>query len=271
MRVVRDLCGKIIPAPFDMIYNTNTDGNGTTARYKGSLCKIVNFDDVDKGYFVTFAGETDSMENVIGILEEDVAASTTYGLEATAATGNWVRKKITPIGPTTVIRAEYVQKDAAAVDNRDTGATGSAASTSLTTAADLGAADWFIGGWFYFLTGNNAGYLHYCVDNANTTGVCTLRTALVNAVASGDYFLCIAPPFALKVDFNATYTDIKSETVIASMTDEIIGIDYWIKAPGIGMEHLTPSKHDGIKIANARFYHDFCLTFENVFTRPIRA
>jgi len=175
-----------------------------------------------------------------------------------------------PCGPTTVVEAEYVQADAAGTDNTRTGITGAAAATSITVASSIGTADVLIGAWIYFLTGANANYLHFIRDNGSTTAI-TLRTALVNAVTATDTFLLIMPPMAPTVDFNATYTDIKSEYVKASMTDEIGGIDYFISAPGIRKTKLTQTAHDGKSIRLARFYHQFVLPFENYWSNPNRA
>ena len=268
MRIIRDMCSGIVPAPFDVIYNTNCDGSGTTARYKGSLVKAQDHNDEDLGRFFTHAGETTAMENVCGILEEDVAVSATYVLNVASGSGNWVRKMMSPVLPSTILEAEYMQTDEAGADNRDTAYVGAAAATSLTIPS-CGTADILIGGWIYFLTGSNANYLHYIRDNNNTTGA-TLRTALVNAVATGDYCLVILPPLAIFVDFNATYTGIKSECVEASTTDEICGIETFISAPGIAKRKLAQDL-DGLKISNARFFHQFTVPYENYWCSPNRA
>lgn len=268
MRVVRDLCGAIQPSPFDIIYNTDLAASGTNARYKGSLVKAMDHDDVDNGLFFTFAGLATAMEDVCGVLEEDVAASTTYLMNVASGSGNFVRKKMTPVTGTTVLEAEYSRKDAAGTDNTDTAYSGSAGSTSL-TCPSTGAVDILIGGWIYFLDGSNADYLHYIRDNNATTTI-TLRTALVNAVASGDTCLVILPPLTPKVDFDATYTGIKSECVNGNITDEICGIDTFISAPGLAKRKLGQDL-DGKKIANARFFHQFTVPYENFWTSPNRA
>jgi len=270
MRAVKDLCGTMQPSPFDVIYNTNEGGSGSTARYRGSLVKAQDHDRRTNGKFFTFAGDTTALENVCGILEEDVAASTTYLMNVASGSGNYVRRKMTPITGTTVIEAEYVHKDAAGTDNRDSGFAVSAAGTTVTANASIGTADILIGSWVYFLTGSNANYLHYIRDNNSTTGI-TLRTAVVNAVTATDYFLLVQPALVEKVDFNATYTDIKSEFVAASNPDEICGIETFISAPGIPKQKLDQAKHDGKYIANARFFHHFTLPYENYWTSPNRA
>ena len=252
MRVIRDLMVGNGPVPFDIWYNGDLAADSTTLRYRGSLCKVMDYNDIDHGVFVTFAGLTTAMENVCGILEEEHGTSGNYLPDD--ATYGVQRRKMTPIFPSTVIRAEYAQKDAAGTDNRLSGMTGSAGGTSLTIS--ITTADTMIGGWIYFLTGANAGYLHYVTDNNTTT---MTVSALANAVASGDYALAILPPVCRRCDFDATYTGIKSIVDDNSMGDTIVGIEHWISAPGIGMTKLDRNKHNGLKIDGAKFYHDFVI------------
>ena len=115
-----------------------------------------------------------------------------------------------------------------------------------------------IGGWVYFLTGANAGYLNHVKNN--TTSVITFSTVLANAVVSGDTFLVIQPPFCTVVDFDATYSNLKSEADDAATTDAVSGLDHSIEAIGTPMEKLDKSKHDGLNIGTkAKFYHDFTI------------
>ena len=253
MRVVRDLAIGAAPSPFDVVYNGDLAADSTTKRYKGSLVKLMDIDDVDHGAFFTFAGLATAMENVFGILEEEQPTSGNY-LPDDASYG-MVRRKVTPILPTSVIRAEYGQTDAAGTATTDTGGTATAASTTFTIT--ITTADYMIGGWVYFLTGSNAGYLHYITNNSTTTA--TFATAVTNAVASTDTFLVISPPTERLIDFDATYTGLKSEIDDGSRADAIIGLEHWIAAPGIGLTKLDRDKHDGLKIDNAKFYHDFVI------------
>ncbi len=257
MRVVRDLAIGAAPAPFDIIYNGALAADSTTTRYRGSLCKFMDFDDVDHGNFTTFAGLATELENLCGILEEEVSVG---WLPDDAANG-LIRRKMTPILPTSVIRAEYVQIDAAGTANTDTSATGTAASATFTIT--ITTADRMIGGWIYFLTGLNAGYLHYITNN--TTSVATFATAQNFTTVSADTFLVISPPTERLIDFNATFTDIKSEIDDGSRANQIVGIDHWISAPGHSMTKLDRNKHDGLEIANAKFYHDFTIPVSNAW------
>lgn len=258
-KVVRDLSGALGPIPIELPYLSNYDAStaaGTSARYKGSLVALHEYDDIDHGVMATFATTGTECENLIGILAEDVAASTTYTLDIASATGDWVRKKIFPILPSSIIRGEYARADSAGTATTDTAYSGSAGSTTLTAPTQGGTADANIGAWIYFLTGSNANYLHYIRDSSATTSM-TLRTALVNAVTSSDTCLFINPPFTRLMDFNATLTGITSECVYTSRTVNVVGLDYWLQAPGVPLQKLDPSLHDGQKIADARFYHDF--------------
>ena len=269
MRAIRDLTGNQPPVPLDLPYNGDLTVDSVTTRYKGSLVKVMDYDSIANGLFLTFAGLTTAMENIFGILEEEQPTSgnylpndTTYGM---------TRRKITPILPSTIIRAEYGQTDAAGTDTYDTGATGSAATTTFTISVTT--ADTFIGGWIYMLNGSEANYLHYVTDNS--TAALTLATALNYTVASGDDFLVIQPATCRRCDFDATYTGIVSEVDDGSKTDPIVGLDHWITAPGLPMEKLDRDKHDNLYIPHARFYHDFLLpgdqTYTNVFTYGIKA
>jgi len=268
MKVVKDLLGGIKPATIELPYNGDLEVDSVTKRYKGSLAKVMDVGDINHGIFVTFAGLTTAMMNVIGILEEEQGITGNYLYDD--ATYGFNYRKITPTFSTTVLEAEYSQKDSAGTANTDTGASGTAASTSLTT-GDTQTADTMIGGWVYFLTGANADYLHY-VSDASTT-INTLTTALVNAVATGDTLLCIRPPMTNVLDFDATYTGIKSRLDDSDCTDIVLGLGTYIDAPGIAKTRLDRDRHDGLKIGNARFYHQFTLpgnaTYENVWTLGI--
>jgi hypothetical protein len=271
MKVIKDLIGGSKPQPIELPYNGDQDVNSVTRRYKGSLAKVVDGGEINTGVFVTFAGDGTAMEGIIGILEEDQPITGNYIM--TDSTYSFRYRKITPILPSTIIEAEYRATDAAGSTTSDTGASGSASSTALASGQTVTQYT-MIGGWIYFLTGSNAGYLHY-VRTDDGSNSYTLATALTNAVASGDTLLCIRPPMTRVVDFDATYTGIKSEMATASNTDIILGLSTWISAPGIAKTKLSRAKHDGLKIDNARFFHHFTLpgssTLENVWIYGIKS
>ena len=132
MEVIRDMIGGSKPDAIDIFYNGTLDADSVTLRYAGSLVKLMDIDDVDNGWFFTWAGNATAMENVVGILEEEQPI-TGNELPDTGTNGMTLRK-MTPIFPSTIIRAEYVQADRAGTAMYDTGATASAASTALTAA-----------------------------------------------------------------------------------------------------------------------------------------
>jgi len=257
MRFFYDMAGAE-PIIKDLIFNEELAADGDTKVYDGALVKLTDYDDIDNGKFICLADNATVGENVIGIICEEVAASgDTYLPVTAAATGTFARKKVL-VNPNAVYLAEYVQKDRAGTDNRDTGFVFAAAGTASTTSPDVDTADTLNGGWIYLLTGSNAGYLHYILDSADATtnGIAVLRTAMVNAVAVGDYCLIVEPAFAHYFEMNATYTDLKSEARASVKTDPFKGIDFWIKAPGIPFQKLDATKHDGAKIEGARLYHE---------------
>jgi hypothetical protein len=255
MEIVRDLFHGMAPVPIEVPFCPDTDADGSNTGYKGQLVKITDFDDIDHGTWVTLSTEATALENLCGILAEDVASGgSCYMLDS--ASGDWIRKKIFPILPSTVIRAEYGRKDAAGTACTDTAIYTATAGTTLTTPS-LTANDDMIGGWVYFLTGNNANYLHYIKDNGSSTSA-TLATATANAGAATDTCLVIAPPLTHLLDFDATHTGLKSEIVDASRSETVQGIDYYVKAPGLNFQKLTRSL-DGLYIPNAKFFHDFTI------------
>jgi len=255
MKVVRDLFHGTAPIPIDMVYNTDLAAAGSTTIYSGSLAKIMDYDDIDHGRFVTFAGNATALENIVGILmEECVSGGGTQLMDASSV--NLIRKKICPILPTTLIEAEYVRSDRAGAANYDTAIYTASAGTTLTVPS-LTTADRLIGGWIYWLTGNNAGYLHYISDSGTSTSA-TLATTTLYAGASTDTCLVIQPPLTPVLDFNATYTDIKSEIVPGSNSETVQGLDYYIQAPSMPRRKLNRDL-DGTKIANARFFHEFTI------------
>jgi hypothetical protein len=193
------------------------------------------------------------MENVVGILEEEQGTSGNYLLDD--GTYSMPYRKITPIFPSSVIEAEYAPKDAAGTANTDNAATGTAGSADLTVTVTDNEP---IGGWVYFLTGANAGFLHYITDTTSTTSA-TLSPVLNYAVVSADTFLVIACPMTNYALFDATCTGLKSEIAVASRTTPITGLSTWIEAPGIGKTKLDFAKHAGLKVTGAKFYHQFTM------------
>jgi hypothetical protein len=251
--IIKDLVGGSKPQPMDLPYNGSLAADNTTTRYKGSLVKLMDIDDIDHGAFLTFAGLTTALENMFGILEEEV----TDGYLFDDATYGFKRYKITPIFPSSVIRGEYGRADAAGTANYDTGATASAAGTTLTISVTT--ADRDIGGWVYMINGANAGFLSYVTNN--TTAALTTATAFPKAVVATDDFLFIQPPNDRLFLINATYTGFTSEVDDGARTCSVaLGLDHYISAPGIGLQKLDRNLHDGIIVSNARFYHDFVFT-----------
>ncbi len=258
MKVIKDLIGGIKPATLEMLYNGDTDVDSVTKRYKGSLAKVVNLTDIDHGSdFVTWAGETTAMVNVCGILEEEQGITGNYMLDD--ATFAMRYRKITPIFPSTIIQAEYVQQDAAGTDNTDTNASVAAAGVQFVCGDALGAEDQMIGGWIYMTNGAAAGELHYVFDQDNSSDYFEFTTGVTNAVVAADNYLAIRPAMTPLIAFNATFTDIISKSVYGDLSHTINGLSTWISAPGIRMQRLDFEKHDGLRIANARFFHQFTI------------
>ena len=262
MKVIRDMLTGFSPVPFDIMYNGDLAVDSVTVRYKGSLCKMMDYDDIDHGRFVTFAGLTTEMENVCGILEEEQGITGNY-LPDDADYGMGYRK-MTPIFPSTIVEAEYSQADAAGTSNLATSITGSAAGTSL--AATITTADVLIGGWIYITNGSCAGFLSYITDNS--TSAITIADALPAALVAGDDVIIICPPNARKVDIDATFTGIKSVYDDNSWGNYIVGISTWIDAPGIAKTKLSRDIHSGLVIDGARFYHQFVIPSYSTLLNP---
>lgn len=259
MQIVRDLFSGTAPIPVEMFFSTDVTGIGGSAAYKGQLCKIQDGDDIDEGRFVMPSTVATSLENLVGILAEDVAASTTYSLNYGAGAGYPVRKKIYPITNSTIIRAEYSRADAAGTSNILTGPY-SAASTTMVWGSNPNTADLLVGGWIYWITGNNANRLHWIIDSSAAASTASaLKTAPAGTGAATDTCLVIMPPHTAVLDFDATYTGIKSQDDDGNQADVVFGLNHYIEAPGINFQMLDPSKHDGLYIPNARFFHDFTI------------
>ena len=270
MKVIYDLIAGGMPPPVDLVYNGDLAVDSVTKRYKGSLVKMMDVDDIDHGRFFTFAGLATTMENVAGILEEEQGITGNYLLDD--GTYSAAYRKITPLFPSSVVEAEYARADAAGTANTDTSATGSAASATLTITITNNTP---IGGWVYFLTGANAGYLHYITATTSTTSV-TLSPVLNYAVVSADTFLFIAPPCTNVALIDATYTGLKSEIDSSARTSTINGLSTWIEAQEIGKTKLDFAKHKGLKISGAKFYHQFTMigtygTLPNFWLHGVKA
>ena len=261
MYIVRDLSGSTAPVVIEVYYNGTIGADSVTKRYKGSLVKVQDVADVDNGSFYTWAGGATAMKNVCGILAEDQEITTNY--LPTNGTYGMKTRKMYPLLPSSVVRAEYSQYDASGTLNYDTGATCSAASDAftLTTVADL-----MIGGWIYFLTGLNAGYLHYIEDGNSNTGV-VLSTALNYACVTGDFFLVIQPAACSDLKFDAHYSNILSE--LGTNDNPVVGIMHHVAARNLEMQKLNMDLHDGLKLDGAKFYHDFTIPHYNVWTTGI--
>ena len=261
MFIVRDLSGAIAPVPIEVYYNGDLAVDSVTKRYAGSLVKIMDIADLDEGLFYTWAGLATAMKNVCGILAEEQGTSGNY--MPNDATYGMTLKKMYPLLSTSIVRAEYSRADAAGGVNYDTTATCAAASEEFTIT--IATADILIGGWIYMLNGSEGGYLHYIDDNETTYA--ELATAANNAVVAADDFLVIEPAACCLLDFDATYTGIKSE--VSTKGDEVVGLMHYISAPGLDFQRLDRNKHDNLYIPNARFYHDFTIPYLNTWTSGI--
>lgn len=257
----RDLIGGGRPSPIELPYNGDLAVDSVTKRYKGSLAKLMDFDDVDNGGFVTFAGLVTAMENFVGILEEEQGITGNY-LPNDASYG-MQRRKITPCFPSTVILGEYARTDAAGTAATDTGATCTAASATFTIDTDT--ADEWIGGWVYMLTGSEAGRLHYILDSAANTSA-TFATAATAAIASGDTFLAIGKANCREVLFNDTFTGIKSEIAYDLHIHRVVGLMSYIEDIGIPFQPLDRNLHDNLVLKNPKFYHAFTVSATNAWS-----
>jgi hypothetical protein len=207
------------------------------------------------GIQVCWAGESTAYENIVGILAEPPG---TDGYLLNDGTEAAVVKKIVPLLPTSIVRAEYARTDPAGTSNLDTNFTGTAASTTLTAGDGITTNDLMIGGWVYYTNGTNQNYLHY-VDDSAAANTLTLRTAQVGATAATDDLIIVNPPNTLWMALDAQYVHILSEVDDGARTLPVIGLMTYISAPGIPYQRLDPSIHDGLVIANARFYHEFLI------------
>ena len=258
MWITRDLVGGQKPSPIELYYCTNKDSSTSTKRYKGSLVKLTNFDNSD-GNFFTWCGETTVYENTFGILMEEILATASGDVLPNHTTASMTRRKIRPILPSSVCRAEYSRNDPAGNSNVDVNISGSAAAIVLVDADTIANAYSEVGGWFYFIDGANANYLHYIESHTTSTEKFTLGTALTGAVTTSDEFLYIAPAACTYLMMDAQEVTLVSEKTIANRTMPVMGLMNYITDIGIPHQPLDRAKHDGLKLVNPRFYHDFIL------------
>lgn len=257
MWISRNLGGGPLPAPIELYYNGTDDADSNTLRYKGSLVKRSAWDNVEGGFMTHTAVSTDdtAYENMFGILAEEQEASATTNYLPNDASFGMRTRKIHPLIPTSIVRGEYSRFDPAGNDNTDTNGTANAAGTAFTITVTT--ADYLNGGWLYFTNGDNANKLHY-ITNATTT-VITFATATTGAVVAADNFICVQAVNTLWMDFCAHDVTLVSEVADTSLTVPVFGLMTYISAPGIPHQRLDRNKHDGLIIANARFYHDFLI------------
>lgn len=271
MESVKDLFSGQKPAPIELFYNGTTDADSVTKRYKGSLVKVANWENAN-GAFLTWAGDTTAYENIFGILEEEQGITTNY--LPNDVTYGMRKRKVTPTSSSTIVRAEYSQNDPAGTTNLATGASGTAAATTLTSGENSSDTYTNIGAWVYFTNGANANYLHYIESHTNASPmVYTLGSALVGAVVAADDFIFILPPMTGYLDLCAHLVTIVSKELVSARTVPVLGLMTYITDVGIPFQPLDRNKHDGLKLKNPRFYHDFLLsgsvTLTNVFTNGI--
>jgi hypothetical protein len=261
MEIIRDLSGGTKPSPINMYYSSDDDADGATARYRGSLCKMMDWDNA-AGHMVTWAGETTALEALVGILGEaaPVNASTHNDKNSylfnDAAYGA-TTKKIHPILPSSIIKAEYSRKDPAGTSNLDTNFTTTSA-TTITCGDSITVADTSIGGWVYFTNGPNENQLLYILDN-DTNGVVTFANSTNGTVSATDDVIVVCPPHTRNLTVDATYTNLLSDIDDATRTLIVMGLGTYISAPGIPYQRLDRDKHDNLVIKNARFFHEFVI------------
>lgn len=257
MHIVRDLAGGSKPPALDVFYNKEDDADASETAYKGSLCKLMDWNNAN-GIQVCHAGESTAYENIFGILEESVSGSSGYLLND--ASYGAVTRKVTPILPTSIVRAEYARMDASGSANTESTCTGSAAGTTVTgTTTDIDTDDLMVGGWLFFLTGANAGYLHYCTDSADSGETITIATALNGALVATDTLLAIRPAMTLWLGLDATYVNLLNSIDDGACTLPVVGLMHYIEDVGIPLQKLDRNKHDGLKLVKPRFYHDFLI------------
>ena len=122
MQVVRDLTGGHAPMPIELFYNQQDDADASETRYAGSLVKLMDWDNAN-GIQCCWAGESTVYENMIGILAEPPG---TDGYLLNDGTYGAQTKKIIPILPSSIIRAEYSRTDPAGTTNLESTATAAA-------------------------------------------------------------------------------------------------------------------------------------------------
>jgi len=271
MQVVRDLAGGPKPGTLSLFYNGDYDADSVTKRYKGSLVKVMDWNTA-AGIQLSWAGTTVAMENIFGILEEEQGITGNYQMNDTTYGARM--RKVTPILPSTIVRAEYARKDPSGTVISESTSTGSKAGTTITgTTTDIDVNDLMIGGWVYFLDGANDGYLHYITDSTNAGETMTIATALNGALVATDTFLCIAPPMTYWLCPDAHYVNLLSTMDDGARTLPVMGLMTYIDAVGMPFQPLMRNTHDGLKIKNARFYHEFLIggsaTLGNVFRDTI--
>ena len=115
-----------------------------------------------------------------------------------------------------------------------------------------------IGGWIYFTNGACANQLHY-VTNSDASGALTLPTSIAGANLSTDDLIIVCPPHTRLLAVDATYSNLLSEVDDGARTLAVFGLGTFISAPGIPYQRLDRNKHDGLVIANAKFYHEFII------------
>ena len=255
MEIIRDLAGGGKPSPINVFYNSEDDADGSEVRYKGSLVRLMDWDNAN-GIMFTGVGESVTLENIAGILAEHVGADGTNFLLNDVAYGARTRKMY-PLLPTSIVRGEYARADAAGTSNLDTNMTGT--TTTITCGDALGVDDLLIGGWLYPTNGASANKLRYITDSANSGETFTLATSLASALVATDDSILVMPPHTLWMALDATFTGLLSEAVVSARTLPVVGLGTFISAPGIPYQRLDRNKHDGLTIANAKFYHEFII------------
>ena len=255
MEIIRDLAGGGKPSPITVFYNGEDDADATEKRYRGSLVKLMDWDNGAGGVQFTWAGETTAFQSLAGILAEDQGTSGNYLLNDAAYGAN--TRKMYPLLPTSIIRAEYAQTDAdgstALTDTNFTGST-----TTVTCADGMTVASTMVGGWLYFTNGAAASQLHYVTANT-TAGAMTVATSVAATLDSTDDVVVVNPPHCLWVQTSDEEVHLTSNVEISAQTVPVVGLGTFIKAPGIPYQRLSRDKHDGLTIANAKFYHEFII------------
>jgi hypothetical protein len=250
---------KTTQGEIEMRYTYSMDGSEPIVRdypvygtvVKGQVLAVEGAITTAVNRFALQAAAVATVDNVVGVAQESVTATTTA-----AATGVTVYGKVI-INPYAIYSAEYSQLAADDTVNTSADTTGKVTTATFTTDRE--------GDWIYVTavgsTTDGVGNLSQIGASTSTTSVTAVTgyDDYLNGTSTSDTFICITNPFtalAAAGSINLAADIASLSGVAAAGTGAVLVLQNYITSPTVPLEPLKVARHSGRVFPEARFFAD---------------